>query len=61
MEYLDFARDLKNIMEHEENGDSNCNTHARNGSPNLGKATGKTGNRKMNRDNPNYSVAKIKK
>ena len=46
-------------MEHENDGDTNCNpcvqyTHQR-----SGKGTGVLGNKRMSGDHPNYSIIKI--
>ena len=45
--------------EHEDNGDTYCNWRSWNGPQRFGKEAGRIGNRRMNRDHPNYSIIKI--
>ena len=46
-------------MEHESDGDTNCNWCAQNDPKSLGKRAGRVTNRMTNRDHPNYSIDKI--
>ena len=46
-------------MEHERDSDTNCNWYAQNRPQRLSKGSGRVGNRRMNRDHPNYSITKI--
>ena len=46
-------------MEHENNGDINYDKCTWNGPQRLGKGTGRVGNQRTNRDNPNKSITKI--
>ena len=48
-------------MEHTSNGNTNFNRRDWNGPKTLGKGTGIVGNRRPNRDHPNYSIVKIRK
>ena len=52
-------RAIKTTMEHENDGDTNCNwrycfSHRR-----IGKGTGRLGNGRTSRDHPNYSIIGI--
>ena len=49
----------KTTMEHEGGSDTNCNWCTRNGSQIFRKETGKVGNQRTRRDDPNYSIVKI--
>ena len=55
--YLDLK--TKTTIEHESDADSKCNWCAWNDPQKLGKEVRRVGNGKTNRDNPNYSIAKI--
>ena len=46
-------------MEHEGDGDTNCIFCTQKNPQRLGKGTGRVGNRRTNRYNPNYSTVKI--
>ena len=46
-------------MEHESDDDNNCNWCAWNGFYGVGKRTKRVGNRRTNRDGPNYSIVEI--
>ena len=46
-------------MEHEGNGDTSCTLCTRYGHQGTGTRTGELGNKRKNRDNPNYSIIKI--
>ena len=54
-----FNNNKKKNMEHENDGDTNCNWCPRNDPQRLGKRVGRVGNRRTNRDHPNYSIVKI--
>ena len=51
--------ELKNVKEHEIDGDTKYNWYARNGSKGNGKGTVRTGNQKTFRDYSNSSISKI--
>ena len=57
--YLDLAREPKNVMEHESDGDTNYIWSTQDGLQRFRKGTGRFGNRKTCRDHPKYSVTKI--
>ena len=46
-------------MEHESNGDTNCNWHTWNGPQRFGKGVGRVRNWGTNQDYPNNSLVKI--
>ena len=46
-------------MENESDGDTNCNLCSRYSHQNIGTGTGGLGNKRTNRDHPNYSIVKI--
>ena len=46
-------------MEHEGDGNTNCNWCARNNPQRIGKGIGRIGNKRTSRDHPNYSIIKI--
>ena len=58
--YIDFARELKKTMEHESDGDTNCNLCDRYSHQRIGKETGGLGDKKTSRDHPNYITIKIR-
>ena len=47
------------IMENVDDGDTNCFWYIWNGPQKIGKATGRVGSRRKNRDHPNYSIVEI--
>ena len=49
----------KKDVEHENNGDNNCNLHAWNGPKRLGKGAGRVEHWRTNRDHPDYSIVTI--
>ena len=57
--YLDLARELKKAMEHEGDGDTDCNWCTRNNPQRIEKGTGRFRNQRMSRDHPNDSIVKI--
>ena len=57
--YLDLARELEKTMEHESDGDTNCNWYARYIHQRTDKGTGRLGNKRTSRDHPNDSIIKI--
>ena len=57
--YLDFARELKKTVEHENGGYTNCNWCSWYSHQRIGKRTVGHGNKRTNRDHPNYSIIKI--
>ena len=48
-------------IEHESNGNTNCNWCTRNGPQKLGKGTGRAGNQRTSRDHRNYTITKVGK
>ena len=56
--YLDLARELKKVMEHEGNVDTNFNWYARNDPQRLDKGI-RVRNRRTNRNHQNYSIFEI--
>ena len=46
-------------LEHESDGDTNCNWCTWNDCQRLGKGAGRVGNRMTSRNHPNYSIVKI--
>ena len=46
-------------MEHESDGDTNCNRCAQYNDQRISKGTGGLGNKRTSGDNPNYSIIKI--
>ena len=55
--YLELARELKKkTMEHESDGVTNCNCYSLYSHQMIGTRTSWLGNKKMNRDNSNYSI-----
>ena len=57
--YLDLARELKKILEHEGDGGTNCNWCTWNDLQSLSKGAGRVGNRQTNRDHLNYRIMDI--
>ena len=43
-------------MEHESDGDTSCNWHARYSHQRNGTETGRTGNKRTRENHPNYSI-----
>ena len=56
---MDLARELKKVMEHEGDSDTNYNWCTWNSPQRFGKETGRTGNWRMCQDSPNYNITKI--
>ena len=46
-------------MEHEENGDTNCNWYAQKNSQSVGKGAEGLENQRTSGDHPDYSIIKI--
>ncbi len=46
-------------MEHESDGDTNCNWRARYSHKGIDKKNGRLVNKRMNGDHPNYSIIEI--
>ena len=57
--YLDQARKLKKSMEHESDGDTNCNWGTRYSHQRIGTGTGRLEKKRKIRDHPNYSIVEI--
>ena len=57
--YKDLARELKKTLEHENDGNSNCNWNTKHGHQRIGTGTGGLGNRSTSRDLPGFSIVKI--
>ena len=55
--YQDFAWELRKYIEHEGDGDTNCNWCTRNNPQRLGKGTGRLGNKRRG-DHPDYGITK---
>ena len=47
------------MMEHEVDGDTNCNCCTGNNPQKIVKRTGGLGNKRINGDHPDYSITKI--
>ena len=58
-QYLDLATELKKIMEHEDDSATDYNWCTWNNPQRIGKRTGRLGNKRTNRDHPEYSIIKI--
>ena len=48
-----------NTMEHEGDGDTNCNGGTSNNPQRIGKGTGRPGNKKRSGDHPDHSIIRI--
>ena len=57
--YQDLARDQKKTMEHESDGDTNCNRYAQYNYQRIGKGTGRVGNKNTSGGNLSDSTVKI--
>ena len=57
--YLNLARELNKTMEHESDGDTNCNWYTWNDSQRLGKRTGRVGNWRTRNNSLNNSIDNI--
>ena len=53
-EYLDFARELKKIMEHKSDSDTDCNWCARDSQQRISTRKGSLGKDRMSGDHRNY-------
>ena len=56
--YLDFARELKN-MQHESDGDTNCNSRTRYYHQMIVTGIGGLGNKRKSGNPPNYNIIDI--
>ena len=54
--YLDLARELKKTVEHESDGDTNCNWCSWYSHQRIDKGTGGLGKKRTSGDHPNYSI-----
>ena len=57
--YLDLVKELKKIMDHESDGDTNCNKCTQDSHERFGTGTGGLWNKRTSGDHPNYSIVKI--
>ena len=57
--YLDPARELKKVIEHKSDDDTNYNWCTKNGPHRVGKETEKVRNKRTKQNRPNYSITKI--
>ena len=57
--YLALARELEKSMEHESNGDANCNWGIRYSHQRIGTRTGGIGNKRISGGYANYSIVEI--
>ena len=57
--YLHLARELKKTMEHEGDGDNNCNWYTWYSRQRIGTGTRGLGNKRASGDHPIYSIIKI--
>ena len=56
VKYLDLARELKETIENESDGDTSYNWHARYSHQRTGRGTRRLGNKRTSGDYPNYSI-----
>ena len=56
---MDLARKLKKTMEHESDGNTNCNRCTWYSHQRINKGTGGLGNKRTSGDHPNYSIVEI--
>ena len=54
-----LSQSTKKVVEHEGDGDTNCNWRTWNSLPKLGKEAGRDGNQRTDRDHLNYSTVEI--
>ena len=57
--YLEFARELKITVEHESDGDTNCNWYSWYSHQRIDTVTGELGNKRTSGYHSNYSFIKI--
>ena len=57
--YLDLARELKKIIEHESDSDTNCSWCGRYSHQRIDKGTVGIGNKRTSGDYPKYSIVEI--
>ena len=55
-EYLYLARELKKTMEHEGDGNTDCNWYAWNNTQRISKRTGRQAKTRINKDHPDYNI-----
>ena len=58
-QYLDLARELKKIVEHESDGDTNCNWCSWDNHEKIDTETWGLGNKRTSRDHPNHGIVEI--
>ena len=56
---MDLARELKRTIEHESDGNTKCNSHARYSHQRIGTVTGGLGNKRTSGGHPNYCIVEI--
>ena len=57
--YYDFAMKMKKNVEHESDGDTNCNWCSWYSNQRTGRRTGTFENKRTSGDNPDYSIVEI--
>ena len=57
--YDELVRELKKYVEHESDGDTNCNWCSWYSHQKIDTGTGGLGNKRTSRDHPNYNIIKI--
>ena len=57
--HVDLARELKKTVEHEIDGDTNCNWRVQNSHQGIGTGTGSQGNKRTRREDPKYRIIEI--
>ena len=57
--YEDLARELKKTLEHESDGDTNCNWRTRYSDKRIGKGAGRIVNKRTSGDHQNNGIIKI--
>ena len=56
---MHLARELKKVIEHKGDGNTNCNLCTQNGTQRLGKGSERGGNQKICREYPNNCITEI--
>ena len=59
IKYLDLTREIKEILEHENDSYANCSQCAWNSRQSIRKGNGGNLNQRKNRGHPNYNIADI--
>ena len=57
--YLEFAKELKKTMEHDRDGDTNCNRCAQYSHQRISKGTGRLENNRTSGNYPNCNILNI--